>query len=83
MLPRTCTKDYKFPDDDGFIEKGTQVFIPTLALHMDPEYYPNPEKFDPDRFSEENKSTRHPYVYLPFGEGPRVCLGKIKIVQLI
>ncbi|GJQ77922.1 Cyp6a9 [Trypoxylus dichotomus] len=75
-VPRICTKDYKLPDGENYIEAGTQVFVPVFALHRDPEFYPDPEKFDPDRFTEENKSRRHPYTYLPFGEGPRICLGQ-------
>lgn len=47
----------------------------TLGIQMDPEYYPNPDKFDPDRFSDENKSAVDPYTFLPFGIGPRNCIG--------
>ncbi|RZC41695.1 p450 domain containing protein, partial [Asbolus verrucosus] len=69
LLTRKCVKDYKVPDADVVIENGTSVIIPVLGIHYDEEYYPNPEKFDPDRFSEENKRLRHNYAYLPFGEG--------------
>ena len=57
------------------LEQGIQVVIPMMGLHYDPQYFPEPEKFDPERFSEEAKSKRHHYVYLPFGEGPRICIG--------
>lgn len=55
--------------------KGTFVIVPAVAFHNDPEYFPDPDKFDPERFNEENKSTRHSFAFLPFGEGPRNCCG--------
>jgi cytochrome P450 family 6 len=75
-LNRECSKDYRIPGSHVTIEKGTQVVIPVEALQHDPQYYPEPDKFDPERFSEEAKNRRHHYVYLPFGEGPRLCIGK-------
>lgn len=75
MLQRECNKDYQIPDSDAIIPKGTQVHIPVIAIHMDPKYYPDPERFDPDRFTDEEKSKRPHYSYLPFGEGPRNCIG--------
>lgn len=75
ILSRVCTKDYKVPDSDLVINKGTPIIIPAYGLHMDGRYWPDPDKFDPDRFTEDQKSTRHNYTYLPFGEGPRVCIG--------
>ncbi|CAH0561305.1 unnamed protein product [Brassicogethes aeneus] len=73
--PRQCTKDYKIPGTNIVIEKGTTTFIPTMAIHYDPDIYPDPDKFDPERFSDENKAKRHPSAWLPFGLGPRECIG--------
>ncbi|KAL3280180.1 hypothetical protein HHI36_017680 [Cryptolaemus montrouzieri] len=74
-LNRVCTKDYKIPSSDVIIEKGTKVLIPLLGIQRDPDFYPDPDKFDPERFSEENKNSRPAYSFMPFGEGPRVCIG--------
>ncbi|KAK3911810.1 Cytochrome P450 6a8 [Frankliniella fusca] len=76
-LPRVVTRDYQLPGESpkAVLPAGTRVIIPTYAIHCDPEFYPEPERFDPDRFSEENKRSRPHYAYLPFGEGPRICIG--------
>ncbi|KAB0793924.1 hypothetical protein PPYR_13544 [Photinus pyralis] len=58
-----------------FLEKHSQVIYPIFAIHRDPKYYPNPDKFDPERFNDENRSSIQPYTYLPFGAGPRNCIG--------
>jgi cytochrome P450 family 6 len=65
---RTTTKEYTLPNGSTIPEK-TGVLIPTLAIHRDPEHFPDPLKFDPDRFTEENKKSRHPFAWMPFGEG--------------
>lgn len=75
MIMRLCTKDYVVPGTDIEIKKGVGVMIPVLGLQTDPEYYPNPDVFDPDRFSEEKKKERPGFTWLPFGEGPRICIG--------
>lgn len=72
---RSTNNNYRIPGTDIIIEKGTTIFIPVHAIHHDPEYYPNPEKFDPDRFSSEEKMKRDPMTFLAFGEGPRNCIG--------
>ncbi|XP_015600259.1 cytochrome P450 6k1 [Cephus cinctus] len=75
FLDRETNMDYKLPGTDLIVEKGTPVYIPLQGLHYDPQYFPDPEKFDPERFSEENKKNIPPCVYMPFGEGPHICIG--------
>ena len=57
------------------LEKGAVCWLPVFAIHNDAKFYPNPEKFDPERFSEENKNKINPSMYIPFGSGPRNCIG--------
>ncbi|XP_063825325.1 uncharacterized protein LOC135074873 [Ostrinia nubilalis] len=81
QLDRVCLKDYNLgkPNNgatqDYIIRAGEGIIIPTYSIHRDPKYFPNPEKFDPERFSEENKHKIHPFAYMPFGSGPRNCIG--------
>ncbi|XP_045469353.1 probable cytochrome P450 6a14 isoform X2 [Harmonia axyridis] len=72
---RVCTKSYRVPGTEIVLQKGANVLIPVYGIHYDPLYYPEPEKFIPERFSDENKKSRHPFAFLPFGEGPRMCIG--------
>ena len=51
------------------------VFIPIYAMHHDEAYFPDPETYKPERFLPENKGSINPYTYLPFGMGPRNCIG--------
>ena len=70
---RTCTENCMLKDLK--VPKGLAVTIPIYSLHMDSKFWPNPEKFDPDRFTPEAKQSRDPYVYQPFGHGPHNCVG--------
>ncbi|EFX88290.1 hypothetical protein DAPPUDRAFT_311602 [Daphnia pulex] len=74
-VERECTKDYSYDNGRIQIKEGQMVTIPAFALHHMEEYYPDPEKFDPERWTPENKAKRNPYAYLAFGIGPRSCIG--------
>ncbi|CAG9824138.1 unnamed protein product [Phaedon cochleariae] len=77
---RVCTKPYTIepvlPDEQPVhLEKGTYILFPQYGIQHDPELYPEPERFDPERFNDENKANIKPCSYLPFGLGPRNCIG--------
>uniref|UniRef100_A0A671M1S3 Thromboxane-A synthase n=1 Tax=Sinocyclocheilus anshuiensis TaxID=1608454 RepID=A0A671M1S3_9TELE len=63
------------------LPKGSSLEIPAGYLHYNPEHWTEPEKFIPERFTPEAKASRHPFVYLPFGAGPRSCVG-MRLAQL-
>ncbi|XP_066496517.1 cytochrome P450 3A21-like [Tiliqua scincoides] len=71
-IERACKKTVQI--NGVTIPKGAVILIPINTLHRLPEYWPEPEEFRPERFSKENKETRDPYVFLPFGAGPRNCI---------
>ncbi|XP_016974097.2 probable cytochrome P450 6a17 [Drosophila rhopaloa] len=74
-LSRVTETDFSPEDPKYFIAKGTNVVIPALGIHFDPEIYPDPEKFKPERFTDEAIAERPSCTWLPFGEGPRNCIG--------
>ncbi|XP_032662725.1 probable cytochrome P450 6a14 isoform X2 [Odontomachus brunneus] len=75
VLNRICTKNIVLPTTNVYVPEGTLITIPVLGVQRDPSIYPDPDKFDPERFNADQVAARHPYAYLPFGEGPRVCIG--------
>lgn len=77
-IDRVCTKDYTLSLSDNeklHIEKGSLFWIPIYSYHHNPEFFPNPDQFDPERFSDENRAKMNPAHYIPFGSGPRTCIG--------
>lgn len=75
QLIRKTKNDYQVPNSTHIIEQGTTIVIPVDAIHHDPEYYDEPNVFKPERFVQSECDKRHPCAYLPFGEGPRHCIG--------
>lgn len=73
---RRSTQSYKFEDINLTIPKGTTIWIPIFGIHYDSKYYKNPQVFDPERFNDQELNNRPQMSYLPFGLGPRNCIGK-------
>lgn len=72
---RMATKEYNVPDTNMTIDKNTNVMIPIYAIHHDPEIYEDPQVFKPERFEPAAVQARPSCSFLPFGEGPRNCIG--------
>jgi len=65
---RKCTKQYEIPNTNLVIPEGTLILINAFSLQRDPEYFPYPQKFDPERFSQENVKNIKPFTNIPFGK---------------
>ncbi|XP_075168675.1 cytochrome P450 6g1-like [Haematobia irritans] len=71
------------PFYDIELPEGTPIYISVYGLHYDEKYWPNPKKFDPERFASPNREKIHPMVYIPFGAGPRNCVGaRLGMIQV-
>ncbi|XP_049308984.1 cytochrome P450 6g1-like [Bactrocera dorsalis] len=82
-LPKEGERQFDLkPFYDYTVPVGMPVYIPIFGIQRDPEFWPNPNTFDPERFNAENKKTHKPMSYLPFGTGPRNCIGsRIGLLQ--
>ncbi|CAG4936449.1 unnamed protein product [Colias eurytheme] len=74
-LTRRCVKDSVLPVGNIKVDKGTNILTPIFEIHHDPKYYPEPEKFMPERFAPENRHKIADITYMPFGKGNRICVG--------
>lgn len=72
FLTRECVEDSVLPVGNIKVQKGTKIFTPIYEYHHDPQYFDDPEVFNPERFSREEKNNG---VYMPFGKGNRICIG--------
>jgi cytochrome P450 len=71
---RTALSEYKM--GEYIVPAGSTIYMSPYVIHRDPRYYPDPEKFDPERWTPEAEAQRPKFAYLPFGGGPRVCIGE-------
>ena len=74
IISRTLGEDVTI--EGNHVPAGTNVILAPCLLHRDPNIFPDPDTFDPDRFLPENCAKRHPYAYVPFSAGPRNCIGQ-------
>lgn len=65
---RMCSKNFKIPNTKLVIPKDTLIVVSSHAIHRDERFYEDPDRFDPDRFTEENVKKIKPYTYIPFSE---------------
>lgn len=75
LIAREVMDDYTLPSGLR-LQKGDRVHIPIYHIHRNPDHFPEPEQFRPERFYGEAKKDVKPFTFFPFGEGPRLCLGK-------
>ncbi len=79
FFARTITEDTKC--ENYLIPKGSTAIIFAYMIHRDEKYFPNPESFIPERFLNDNQTSRHPFSYVPFSAGRRNCIGQ-KFAQM-
>ncbi|XP_075970234.1 cytochrome P450 6B6-like [Anticarsia gemmatalis] len=73
-LHRVCARRYTIPELGITLDPGVRIIIPVQAIQNDEKYFDNPSQFKPERFADTSVE-RNKYCYLPFGEGPRMCMG--------
>lgn len=81
FIDRICTKPIDLPPATPNSKKmtmtpGSTFWVPAYAIQRDPKYFTNPDEFNPERFNDDNKDNIIPYTHVPFGIGPRKCIGE-------
>ena len=74
LIVRAARRDLRLGDEE--VRAGTAVFVPVYAIHRHEAYWRKPDEFDPSRFEADAIEARDRYTYLPFGAGPRICIGQ-------
>nr|AZR39441.1 cytochrome P450 [Agasicles hygrophila] len=76
LCRRVVDQEYKLPGTELVLEVGSKIYIPLYAIQMDEKNFPNPKKYNPDRFLDPNLNKNGWITYLGFGMGPRQCIGE-------
>lgn len=85
-ITRVCNHEITLKGYDGLeckLKPGDMVLISASGVHFDPEFWPDPERFDPERFDAVGNSRRNKFTYFGFGNGPRVCPGRRMGVMIV
>ncbi|KAK8764327.1 hypothetical protein V5799_033063 [Amblyomma americanum] len=82
-IERAPTQDYVIGETGIKVPRDCVIVIPIQAIHNDPEFFPEPHVFKPERFNAENVKSIRPYTFIPFGAGPRNCIGMRFAFQLV
>lgn len=85
LTGRSCSKpfDLKVDGKNLHFDENLDFLVPILSIHRSKEYFTDPDVFDPERFNEENRRTMNSDAYIPFGSGPRQCIGvKFSLMEL-
>ncbi|XP_068632739.1 probable cytochrome P450 6a14 [Battus philenor] len=86
VITRMCEKAYQIPDNKIVLDKKITIKVPVESIHRDSKYYKDPQVFNPDRYLESKNEGHHTLTYLPFGAGPRRCIGEklaLKIMRKV
>lgn len=81
-LAREVMDDYILPTGLK-LDVSVRVHIPVYHMHYNPEYFPEPVKYKPERFLPENKDDVKPYTFFPYGSGPRLCIGNYNVLHYL